>query len=78
MQELQNDVNRLNDAVFGSRDNPTEQPGLIAEHRSMRMVQERTNEILTELKNAVLWINGLIVLGFITALAGLVFKGIGG
>lgn len=72
--DLKQDVSLLNKAVFGDRDNPKDSPGVIAELARMSMVQERTNEILTELRNAVLWINRLLVTGFVTALLAVVFK----
>jgi hypothetical protein len=72
--ELDKEVDLLNKAVFGDRENPKESPGVIAELARMSMVQERTNEILMELRNAVLWINGLLVTGVITGMIGLVFK----
>lgn len=72
--EIHHDVDLLNKAVFGDRENPKDAPGLIAEHESLRTALVRTNEILTELRNAVLWINGLLVTGFITALVTLVLK----
>lgn len=72
--ELPRDVARLNKAVFGDRDNLKDFPGVIAEQSRMSMVQERTNEILMELRNAVLWINGILVTGFITGLLTLLFK----
>lgn len=67
-------VSQLNKAVFGDRDDPKGSPGIIAEQQRMGMEQARTNEILMELRNAVLWINGLLVTGFVTALIALVIK----
>ncbi len=75
--DINRDVDLLNKAVFGDRDDPKNSPGIISEQARMSMVQERTNEILTELRNAVLWINGLLVTGFITGLVAVVFKQMG-
>lgn len=72
--ELAKDVSLLNKAVFGDRDDPKGSPGIIAEQTRMSMEQARTNEILIELRNSVLWINRLIVSGFITALVVMVFR----
>jgi len=47
---------------------------VIAEQARMSQALTRTNEILTELRNAVLWINGLLITGFITAVLALVLK----
>ncbi len=75
--DLNRDVDLLNKAVFGDRDNPKNSPGIISEQARMSMEQARTNEILIELRNSVLWINRLIVSGFITALVAVVFKQMG-
>lgn len=73
-EDLNETVTALDKAVFGDRANPRDNPGLIADHAAMRSSLDRTNEILMELRNAVLWINGLLVTGFITGLVALVFK----
>lgn len=75
-EELTKRVDRLDNAVFGDRDDPTEKPGLIVEQTHTAMALARTNEILTELRNAVLWIIRLLVGGFATALMALVYKGL--
>lgn len=64
-------------AIFGDPRNMKASPGIINEQARMSQVQERTNEILSELRNAVLWINRIIVTGFITALIAIVLKGTG-
>lgn len=71
---LREEVSTLNKAVFGDRDDPRGSPGVLAEQTRLGMELSRTNEILTELRNAVLWINRLLVTGFITALIALVLK----
>jgi hypothetical protein len=72
--ELHKTVTRLDNAVFGDRDDPKGSPGIISEQARMGMEQARTNEILLELRNSVRWINGLIITGFVTALVGIVFR----
>lgn len=72
--DLHKDVNLIKKAVWGDRENIKGAPGIIAEQSRMSAELARTNEILTELRNAVLWINRLLVTGFITALIALVFK----
>lgn len=67
-------VGRLENQIFGDRDDPKGFPGVIAEQARMSMEQARTNEILLELRNSVRWINGLIITGFVTALIGVVLK----
>lgn len=71
---LREEVSTLNKAVFGDRDDPRGSPGVVAEQTRLGMELARTNEILTELRNAVLWINRLLVTGFITALIAVVLK----
>ena len=65
--ELRKDVDLLNKAVFGDRENPKESPGIRAE-------LSRMNEILTELSTSVKWIVRLILGGFVTALISIVLK----
>lgn len=67
---------RLHDRLLrGNPENIKDEPGVIAEQRLMSMEQKRTNEILLELRSAVLWIVGLVMTGFVTALIALVYKG---
>jgi hypothetical protein len=72
--DIHKTVSALDRAVFGDRDDPKGTPGVIVEQSRLSVELCRTNEILTELRNAVLWINRLLVTGFITALSALVFK----
>ena len=60
--------------LFGDPANIKESPGVIADQMRMGLEQARTNEILMELRNAVLWIVGLILTGFVTALLALVYR----
>ncbi len=60
--------------LFGDPSNIKESPGVIADQMRMGFEQARTNEILTELRNAVLWIVGLILTGVVTAVLALVYK----
>lgn len=69
-EELRKDVERLNDAVFGDRDNMTEKPGIIAELRQM-------NATMTEVSGSMKRINWIVLTAFITALVALVVKGAG-
>lgn len=77
-EDLNNRVHALDKAVFGDRDNPKENPGLILEHASMRLEQARTNEILTEfrgdVKKALYWLFSLIGTGIGTAILALILK----
>ncbi len=70
---------KLHDKVlFGDPENIDERPGVIAEQRRQSSVQMRTNEILTEVRNAVMWIVGIVLTGFVTAVMALVYKTHGG
>jgi len=66
--ELQKDVDRLNDAVFGNRDNMKDEPGIIAELRQM-------NATMMEVSGSMKRINWIVLTGFITALVAIVVKG---
>ena len=77
IDEIHKDVGLLNKAVFGDRDNHKFSPGIIAEQTRMSMEQARTNEILLELRNSVMWINRLIISGIITGIIGIVIKILG-
>lgn len=68
--ELKKDVERLNDAVFGDRDNMTEKPGIISELRQM-------NATMTEVSGSMKRINWIVLTAFITALVAVVIKGAG-
>ena len=61
--------------LFGDPENIKEQPGLLADHAIMSIKQERTNEILMEVRNALLWVVGIIMTGFVTAVLALVYRG---
>ncbi len=61
-------------ALFGDPDNIKEQPGVIADIVTMSVEQERTNEILTEVRNGILCIVALVMTGFVTALLTIVYK----
>jgi hypothetical protein len=74
--DLPERLDSLDKAVFGDRDNPKGQPGIIADQARLGAELTRTNEILTELRNSVLWINRLLVGGFVTALLAIVFKNV--
>jgi hypothetical protein len=67
-EELRKDVERLNDAVFGDRDNMRENPGIISELRQM-------NATMTEVSGSMKRINWIVLTAFITALVALVIKG---
>ena len=67
-EELRKDVERLNDAVFGDRDNMSEKPGIISELRQM-------NVIMTEVSGSMRRINWILLTAFITALFAVVMKG---
>lgn len=73
-QELRTTVRRTYNAVFGDPDNPNDTPGLIADHRSMRDEQARTNGILTELRGDVKKVQFAILLAVLTAVLNLVLK----
>jgi hypothetical protein len=69
---LKEDVRLLSNAVFGSRENPKDSPGVLSQ-------LARTNEILTELSDSVRWITRLILGGFVTGLLVVLWKvGAGG
>lgn len=68
--ELRKDVERLEAAVFGDRDNMTEKPGIISELRQM-------NATMTEVSGSMKRINWIVLTAFITALVALVVKGAG-
>lgn len=65
--ELRERVDNLDKAVFGSRENPKETPGVISELAQM-------NTILMEMRDAMRRINWILITAFVTALCVLVFK----
>lgn len=67
--EIKDDVRRLKKAVFGDTENPKETPGVISELSQM-------NSTLIELRDSMRRINWTIIIGFLTALMAVVFKGI--
>lgn len=73
-ETLEKTVSRLDKAVFGDRDNPNETPGLLADQRSMRAEQARTNEILTELRKDVKKVQWVILLAVLSAVVNVVLK----
>ena len=78
IRQLGTNVHALDKAVFGDREDPKGNPGLIAETVSMKAEQQRTNEILTEmrtdLKKAFVGLCGLVFTAIGTALLSLVLK----
>ncbi len=75
--DLKERVDAHHIAIFGDPRNMKTSPGILLEQARMSSVQERTNEILSELKGAVVWISRVIVTGFITGLVAIFFKVIG-
>ncbi len=75
LEDLARKVESHDKMLRGDPDNINEKPGVIAEQRLMAVEQKRTNEILMELRNAVMWIVGLVVSGFVTAVLALVYRG---
>lgn len=71
---LKETVNLHHKVLFGDPDDIKEKPGLIADHAIMSIKQERTNEILMEVRNALLWGVGIILAGFLTAVLALVYR----
>lgn len=67
--EIRVRVDNLDKAVFGDRVNPKATPGALAELAQM-------NITLVELRDAMRRVNTTIILGFLTALMALVFKGV--
>jgi galactokinase/mevalonate kinase-like predicted kinase len=63
--------------LFGDPSNYRDAPGVIADQMKMSREQERTNEILTELRDAVMRINWMIIAGFITAIGSVIYKATG-
>jgi hypothetical protein len=60
--------------LFGDPERLNEMPGVIAEQSSMKIEQRRTNEILMEVRNALIWIVGIVLSGVILAVLALIFK----
>ncbi len=67
--EVKHEVRQLKKAVFGDMENPKETPGVIAELSQM-------NVTLIELRDSMRKVNMTILLGFLTALMAIVFKGL--
>lgn len=61
--------------LFGNPENIKEQPGLLADHAIMSIKQQTTNDILMELRGWIIAGVGVIMLGFLTAVIALVYKG---
>ncbi len=68
------DVKDLKTAMWGDRSDPNGWPGVISELMRSGIEQKRTNEILTELRNAFIGILVLFGGGFISAICAFVFK----
>ncbi len=56
--------------LFGDPRNMKASPGLFNEQQRMSSEQVRTNEILTELRNSVIWLTRTVVGGIITSVVG--------
>lgn len=67
--ELKHEVRQLQKAVFGDMENPKENPGVIAELAQM-------NVALGEIRDAMRKVNNTVIIGFLTALMAIVFKGL--
>ncbi len=67
--EMRFEVRQLKKAVFGDMENPKDTPGVIAELSQM-------NSSLTEIRDSIRKINMTVILGFVTALMAIVFKGL--
>ncbi len=67
--EVKHEVRQLKKAVFGDMENPKETPGVISELSQM-------NVTLIELRDSMRKVNMTILLGFLTALMAIVFKGL--
>lgn len=74
-EELTKRVNLHDRVLFGDPENISEKPGVIAEQRRMSQEQKRTNEILMEVRNSLIWIVGIVLSGVLTAVLALVYKG---
>lgn len=74
MSELKETVDLHHKVLFGDPERIQEQPGLITDHAITSMKMERTNEILTEMRNAMIWGVGIILAGFLTAVMALVYR----
>ena len=67
--EMKYEVRQLKKAVFGDMENPKDTPGVIAELAQM-------NDTLIQLRDSMRKINWTIILGFVSALMAVVFKGL--
>ena len=69
VDNLEVSLDNIDRAVFGDRENPKGQPGIISELSHM-------NSILLELRDSMRRINWILISAFITALCALVFNGV--
>lgn len=72
--DLKSDVHNLKVFAWGDQSDPSGWPGAKSELTRMGMEQARTNEILTELRDAAKWIVGLSMGGIVTAILGIILK----
>ena len=84
-EDLCDTVLALDKAVFGDREHPKDNPGLILETMRMSLEQKRTNEILTEwqkafvdfrndAKKAIGWLFALMASGIFAAVCAMIFR----
>ncbi len=67
---------RLHDKLLrGDPENFKEQPGLIVEHARTADALQQTNKTLMEIRNVAIWVFGIILTGFLTAVMALVYRG---
>lgn len=73
--EITGKVNLHHKLLLGDPENLKEQPGLIVEHAKTADILVQTNKTLAEIRNVGIWVFGIILTGFLTAVMALVFKG---
>ena len=67
---------KLHDRLLrGDPANLKDQPGLIMEHARTADILVQTNKTLAEIRNVGIWVFGIILTGFLTAVMALVYKG---
>jgi len=73
--EMRETVRMHHRAIFGNPDDLKDAPGIIADISRISFQQERTNEILMEVRDSLSRINWLLISAFVVALIAVVFRG---
>jgi len=74
-EDLTRRVDLHHKLLLGDPENLKEQPGLIVEHARTADALLMANKTLGEIRTVVIWVFGIILTGFLTAVMALVYLG---